>query len=218
MAIQFRCPGCSQPIEVDDIHALGNATCPYCRRVVAVPAASDLGAPGLAAARPAADLPGNGDAPAAVSRPLPPPPPFSPAPEQLHVGPSMTYRDQLARTYGNYALICTALFIVIFVATTIYSFSAFMQTYGSNPASQPMVNAAESAKFASDHPGIIAGSLGSLFFGIVGLALGIVSVKQTTRENWRGILSVVLCGLFVLFFCAINALGMFIGGLGGVAG
>ncbi|MBK8913936.1 MAG: hypothetical protein IPM64_04905 [Phycisphaerales bacterium] len=52
MPIQFACPSCAQPIEVDGIHAGRNALCPYCRREVVVPAESTY-APAQVTARPA---------------------------------------------------------------------------------------------------------------------------------------------------------------------
>jgi len=42
MPIQFHCPGCGQPIEVDDDAANQPVTCPYCRRTSTAPAATAL--------------------------------------------------------------------------------------------------------------------------------------------------------------------------------
>src|SRR5262245_2960093 len=42
MAIQFHCPGCGQPIEVDDEWASKLVACPYCRRTVSAPVQSTL--------------------------------------------------------------------------------------------------------------------------------------------------------------------------------
>lgn len=42
MAIQFSCPSCSQPIEVDEGWAQKTVACPYCRGTVTAPAASTL--------------------------------------------------------------------------------------------------------------------------------------------------------------------------------
>ena len=42
MAIQFMCSACSQPIEVDDEWASRLVACPYCRKTVTAPAASQL--------------------------------------------------------------------------------------------------------------------------------------------------------------------------------
>ena len=52
MSIQFRCPSCSQPIEVDDQIAGHEAQCPYCRRVITVPNESTFDSPDVITARP----------------------------------------------------------------------------------------------------------------------------------------------------------------------
>ena len=62
MAIQFPCPSCNQPIEVDEEWANRPVACPYCRLQVAAPARSTLEvcdeAPQAAPAQPQADAPG----------------------------------------------------------------------------------------------------------------------------------------------------------------
>ncbi len=40
MAIQFACPSCREPIEIDDEWAGQAVTCPYCRHVVSAPTSS----------------------------------------------------------------------------------------------------------------------------------------------------------------------------------
>ncbi len=52
MAIQFACPGCQQPIEVDDEWAQRQVACPYCRRTITAPAASMIQRLSPPAARP----------------------------------------------------------------------------------------------------------------------------------------------------------------------
>ncbi len=42
MSIQFKCPSCSQPIEVDEDHAQTQVICYYCSNVITVPDASTL--------------------------------------------------------------------------------------------------------------------------------------------------------------------------------
>ena len=44
MAIQFNCPGCRQPVEVDDEWAGEHVACPFCQRVVTAPAESTINA------------------------------------------------------------------------------------------------------------------------------------------------------------------------------
>ncbi len=42
MAIQFNCPGCRQPVEVDDEWAGQHVACPFCQRVVTAPTESTI--------------------------------------------------------------------------------------------------------------------------------------------------------------------------------
>ena len=42
MAIQFNCPGCRQPVEVDDEWAGQHVACPFCQRVVTAPSESTI--------------------------------------------------------------------------------------------------------------------------------------------------------------------------------
>jgi hypothetical protein len=54
MAIQFHCPGCRQPVEVDDEWAGKLVACPYCRRTVTAPAESLLDVSSVPSAKPLA--------------------------------------------------------------------------------------------------------------------------------------------------------------------
>ena len=212
MAIQFHCPGCSQPIEVDDIHAGQTAACPYCRRVMNVPTESSLGQDPPAAARAATEADDATAPPAPDHGETVTSPPPQPTPGELHIGPTLSYRDRVARTYGNYALICTAIAIALMVGTLIYGGMLLADKLDEYADSQPSLDEM-SQELAMQHPGLAVGPLGAMFFAVVGLALGITSVKQTTRGNWRGIVAVVLCGLFAVCFSGANVLGLLAGGL-----
>ncbi|MBI5865950.1 MAG: hypothetical protein HZB38_15885 [Planctomycetes bacterium] len=117
MAIQFRCAGCSQPIEVDDQYAGREAQCPYCRRVVTVPQQTTFDSSDTGLARPA-----SGAAVPLITG-LPPLPeqgvpttdaywqPAPPAPPNPRVG--------TARRIGNIALVCAVLSASLFVLATV---------------------------------------------------------------------------------------------------
>lgn len=224
MAIQFRCPGCSQPIEVDDIHAGQTAACPYCRRVVNVPTESALDQPAPTAARPSAGIPG-GYAGAGPGLPasreagtFPPPPP---TPGELHVGPVLSYRDRAARTWGNYALIVSALSVLLFGVATTYSFTQVVPELMKSPGSQLSPEQMEEleAKLNANPWTMWMGvvSLCAIVLAVGGLALGITSLVQSRRNNWRGIVSVVVCGLCMLCICAGGAMALLTGGVAGPA-
>ncbi len=208
MAIQFRCPGCEQPIEVDDEYAGQTAACPYCRRVVTVPVESTLGSEGSAPARPAEAEPAPPASPVAGERATPavtppPLPPQGPCGEGLHVGPcGPTPRERAARTYGNYALICTVLLVLLFGAIVGYSAIQMAQEVMKHPGSQPSPERVQEIQQELTRNGlVIAANIGTIFFGLAGLVLSIVSLTQGRQGNWRAILSLVICGLAVLCIC-----------------
>ncbi|HOW72453.1 MAG TPA: hypothetical protein PKY77_17785 [Phycisphaerae bacterium] len=73
MAIQFSCPSCRQPIEVDDSWAGQSVGCPYCRHVVTAPQSTEW---------PGAQIPMANPAQNGVVPP-PPPPGMPPLPPSL---------------------------------------------------------------------------------------------------------------------------------------
>jgi len=132
----------------------------------------------------------------------PPPPP----PGALHVGPLPTKRDQVASIYGTYALICTILAVLLYGTYGVYGFALMMGELGTSPTSQPTPEqvgrgyAAVMQKMSSTGwvRGII---LGALFFAVVGLVLGIVSLRAGRRANWKAIVSLVVCGMLAICTC-----------------
>jgi hypothetical protein len=212
MAIQFACPGCHQPIEVDDQHAGKMAACPYCRQVVGVPQESTYRPEAVPAARPAAGGPSASATPegtlesGAVSG-QPVPPPYS-----LHVGPTRTPRERAARTHGTYALICVALVVlqiaVLAVPCAALSISKVRSATASQPLSPERFNQVQTEVIQElqAKPWFYALSCGSEFFTVIGLALAIASVVQSRRQNWPGIVALIASGLLALCFCGTAAL------------
>ena len=120
MPIQFCCTSCGQPIEVDAEHAGKTAACPYCQHVISVPTESTYHPDAAVTARPAATpLPASGygrelsGPPSPVAGPPPQPPTAWPGSEaSLEPSP----RQRAARTFGNYALVCTGIAVALFAA------------------------------------------------------------------------------------------------------
>lgn len=194
MAIQFRCTSCGDPIEVDDEHAGQTAACPYCKHLVRVPAESTYTPDEAVPARPApAPQPGLG-------QPWQPPPIAGADPEILF------RRRSTAIAFGNGALACTVLMIVLvgayFARVVPLMMGAGLLTPTSQPSPQQVIS------IVGSDPWAVALPLGATFFGIAGLVLGIVSMVQRSGGNWRGITSIVICGLWVLCQCAGVALGI----------
>ena len=221
MAIQFPCPSCGQPIEVDDEYGGQTAACPYCRRVVNVPTQSPDEMRPAAMARPALsssegearaeprEVPTGGE----VRPEAPPPPP----PGALHVGPLPTKRDQVASTYGTYALICTVLVVLLFGTIMAYGFVLTMGELRAIATTQPTTEEMGKAQAAAmqelfNSPWVAGISLGGAFFAVVGLVLGIVSLRAGARPNWKAVVSLVVCGMLTICTC-----GSLVSSLSGMA-
>lgn len=216
MPIQFRCAGCSQPIEVDNQFAGKSAQCPYCQRVITVPAETTLDAVPPIPARPAA---GTGTPP-----PIPiAPPPFPgiggtnlpesvATPRSLHADP----REDSARGFGNFALIFVGLALALLIAQVIFSVAGLtseMARLGTtNPTPEQMQGIMQ--KLAMEKPLLAAFGVGSLFFGMLGLILGAVSWRQWPASNWRAWLSMGVGGLFMLCICGAFAFTLITSAIG----
>lgn len=181
MAIQFRCTGCSQPIEVDDEHVGRMAACPYCRRVVTIPPSSTLEPQVVVTARGLSD----------VQATLPP-----------AIDPARTYAQQQAASYGNFAMICTALTLALCGVFVVRTFTIATQSGIVRPGAAPTADDQKRLmELAGRDAWIIGPVYGALFFSLFGLGLGIASIRRSAQSNWRGILACVLCGLYVLCQC-----------------
>jgi DNA-directed RNA polymerase subunit RPC12/RpoP len=207
MPIQFCCTQCGQPIEVDDQHAGQTAACPYCRHTVSVPPQSTYQPETAVPARPAYG-----------------PPTITPnlgplAPSAELRDESLLRRQKAAVSFGTYALICTALGVVLFGIGTVGTLVILMREIGPMPTSGPVSLPMDKLpRLAAQHAWIPATQYGGLFFTVTGLALSIVSLTQSARGNWRGITAVIVCGLFLLCVCssaaitALSGLGLPTGG------
>ena len=202
MAIQFRCAGCSQPIEVDDEYAGQNATCPYCRHIIRVPAESSLNVGDIAPAQPPdGPLPPSLTEPSATEQ-------WQAPSEELHIGPRpLTHREHTARSWGNYALIFAALAIGMFGSAAIYSAALYLEMVQGTPESQPSSQQIEELqRTVSEIPWLIPVELGGMFFAVLGVCLGLASLSQSARGNWRGWISVIGCGGLLLCICSMTAI------------
>ncbi len=208
MAIQFRCAQCGHPIEVDDQHAGQTAACPYCRHVMNVPQQSTYEPDAAVPARPLDDVPAE-TGPASRMR----------LPEQTLAS---TPRQRGARTFGSYALSCMLVAIALFAIGVTRSALLLRGSGAALTASQPTPEQfrdfeAQVRQFGMD-PWVAIPQYAGLFFALAGLVLGIVSLSQGIRGNWRGLVAVVVCALFFLCLCAGVVILMLSGFGAGMAG
>lgn len=193
MAIQFVCPGCSQPIEVDDEIGGRSAACPYCQHVVSVPIQStyDSGAPVTASPVQQTAAPGA-------------PPPHTPM--GLHVGPPPDARVRTARTLGNLALICAVLAGSFFVYGSILAKDAIDQVSGGN-LPQGSLPTTQQFQELTTSPTAMRASLmvcSSLPLAVAGLVMAIISLRRNSGGNWRAWISLLIsCGMLGVFLLGI---------------
>lgn len=203
--IQFYCSSCGRPIEVDDPFAGQQATCPYCNQVTAVPRQSTY-RPGIGGARPAAFPPAGTIGPAAgrAGEAEPPAPPAG----GLHVGGGPAPRERLARRLSRWALLCTVVAVALAVAVMGAALIVFFERVDM-AASAPLTREQQlqmqselEKEVVRRFPWVPWAQLGSLSVCVVGLSLSITSVVSWPRRNVAGVMSLVVCGLMMLCFCA----------------
>lgn len=196
MPIRFRCPSCSQPIEVDSELAGKAARCPYCERVMSVPAESTFDSAEVVTARPA----GVSDAAPLGVPPLPsrlttpvggygaPPP-----------GPPV---DPRASRFGNFALIaasiCGALFVVAVARYFLGHLVPVLEKMGFSATSQPTnddlprITEAVTQGVMADSM-LIGLSCGTLIFALIGLVAAAMALRYGQGRGWQAYLALVIC-------------------------
>ncbi len=224
MPIQFSCPSCRQPIEVDDEFGGAQVSCPYCRNVVTAPTESTLSI---------AETPGGAETPEArpthvgaeseepPSPPAPPqdrphidvtvgaPPPWAP---QVPMGgaPSGTQRN----VPGIVSIVAGVLALGLYFMAASVAF-AHLEEIGIDPG-KPMNQAEIQKKFAEvasepgKHPWIgsmVAAFVGACLSWIGAVICGIMGMSQRYRSRRLAITGLVICLILPLLNCAGMALG-----------
>ncbi|RMF84854.1 MAG: hypothetical protein D6744_02355 [Planctomycetota bacterium] len=197
MAIQFPCPHCHQPIEVDDQFARMSAQCPYCQTVVSVPEASVPLPAAPVAARPAD---------AAEQSAAPPPPPAYASDGGLHAGAVEHAAARRARLLGTISAICALLVCCVYGAAMMYALGRMFEELAKYPGSQPSQEQVQEISEQTladlqDEPWFTAAQLLTSAIAVVGLATGIASLLHSTPRRKRAWIGVIVCGLFTLCLC-----------------
>jgi hypothetical protein len=203
MAIQYPCPNCGKPIEVDDEFAGQHATCPYCRHAAAVPHQSTYSRSHGPTARSIPDLPG-------AAAPAPPPFPdrFDLSPESAGgtAGPRSPRQGAAIRS-GTAGLIFCFGGLLLFAVGVVLGIYAVLPQLSQNVHEQPTAD--DLRRIQEDllrtRPGLaltVSGlELGGIACVVLGLGLAGASLAQQARGNWRAMLSLAAGGLFLLCVC-----------------
>jgi hypothetical protein len=211
MAIQFKCPACSEPIEIDEQYAGQQVVCPYCQGVVTAPPTSQPEVAALPPMSAASDRP-----------PAPPSPtgaPYAPAPpEPTWTGAAAPLRSNPA---GNWSLAAGVLAWILFAVYVGYAASVmlkllppevFEQASSSQPTTEEMQEHLQKAmkRMASD-PGLATEravvstlSLASLGVGLLAIVLAVVGLTRKSAKKGTSIAGLVVSA--PLLMCVALAL------------
>lgn len=191
MSIQFQCPGCSQPIEVDRQYASQSAQCPYCSRVITVPSFSTLPPDEIPKAR----SPGE----------QPPEAPIAPGPSGdrggLHVGPTQDPRLRAARRYGIASLVL-GIISVVFIGVCLTLAAPILEEMAERYDAGDPAAIEDLQQEMLDHPDapyIVGTGCSGPALAVFGLILAIVSLRQGRRGNWPGWLGAFINGAITLY-------------------
>ncbi|HUW83169.1 MAG TPA: hypothetical protein VMZ31_10270 [Phycisphaerae bacterium] len=196
MAIQFPCPACRQPIEVDDELAGSQVTCPYCDKVVAAPVESALCPPGEA--RPAGEPP----RPPALTEPTP------------------VAGELAANPWGRWSLICgvgAIIVMLVLMCAGIMRLRPVMEEMKKSESSPESVQREMERIVKTEmenSPAILVGSVVLLALALVGTGLSIVGLTRPNARKGQATAGLIICGSFLLCQC----LGMLMQGMPAVGG
>jgi len=196
MAIQFRCPGCGQPIEVDEVWAQQAVTCPYCRKTVTAPAESTFSAgAGQPVASPVAVLAGRAPAPSPGGGAYVP---------LVGIG--------TGNTLAIWAMgLTVAAFLLSFISP--YFFGEHAKEMSDPAVARRTIEQAMSGNTPGWLLGMIVLSLTGFGLWLAGLVCGIIAVSRRVRRR-LSIMALVLS----LMMLAVMCLGVFASLTGSVAG
>ncbi|UCG16553.1 MAG: hypothetical protein JSV19_00650 [Phycisphaerales bacterium] len=211
MAIQFQCPGCNQPIEVDDQWSSRPVACPYCRQTVTAPAASTLDD----AAAPPMASPLGGLRPSAPSG----------TPTDAHGAPGpVPFHDTLAVPAGEsnpfapWALGLSCLGLLVFLAINITMGMKVMSLAGPDATPEEVRETlAEMQKDAFDQAqagtmpgwviGVVLGMLLVFVLWVAGVILTVLAMRRPIRRG-MSIGALVVCGVLPMLICAGSFVGV----------
>jgi len=195
MAIQFACPSCKQPIEVDEQWAEQQVACPYCHRMVTAPAESTI----------------TTDAPPAAT-PMGPPPqaPLAEPAGEASAGPAAP-PPTATRPARNRAAIGGLVFAV--AAVVLIGLGAVIIAVRLTPYIQQAQARSQDAKSAQKqverelaaNPGLVSGPAVIIVAGIgcagVGLILSIIGLVRPQGGKVPAVLGLILSGGCLLCPC-----------------
>ncbi|MBN1510713.1 MAG: hypothetical protein JXB13_01740 [Phycisphaerae bacterium] len=198
MAIQFACPGCQQPIEVDDEWAHRQVACPYCRRTITAPAASTIDRLSPPVAKPLGNVEqveGLADAPYGAAAPYGPP----------GVGVAE------GNPYAVWALVASLLAVLCLVGVGILTVTQMMGAVEPGSSVEEMQDSiaelqkqwmedAQKGKIPPVALGLSVGACGMVITWAAGLVLTILALRRRARRG-MAVAALVIISLLALYVC-----------------
>ncbi len=183
MAIQFHCPGCRQPVEVDDEWAGKLVACPYCRRTVTAPAESSVDISAIPAAKPLSVGAGSPGAAATMA--------WGAGAAAVEPSRNLVALVGLCLAVAAWAAYVVGNVIIVSHAKDLLAGSA-------SPAA---MREQLMAKFATNPPGWFIGTLlllmVSLGLWVGGIVCSLIGLRLPQRRS-LAITGMVLCGVYLL--------------------
>lgn len=227
MAIQFACPACQQPIEVDDEWANQTVSCPYCRRVVRAPGQSTFQLSGV----PAASQSGAAayGTPNGAFGTVPPPPPegYAPIGSDRATPAAVSLRGARPNSLGAWSVICGLLAIGLMIgAVTVVTpvirsvlapiATTLPATRALTPQESQAVKQQAQARLEQlvmNDPAIqkrAGGAMllwvGSEVLALTGLILGIVGSARPNVRKRGAVAGIIICAAFLAGQCGVFAM------------
>jgi len=205
MSIRFRCPSCSQPIEIDDDWGSKLVACPFCRNTVTAPVESTLS---VEQSVPMADTLTAPDMPVGMAPAAQYPPPFP-----TEAGP----RNTLAIVSLVVALASATLLIVgvnVYFSNVIEIFGEDLYTPGGDMSEQQQAVMTYIQDYFETHggpPPWMVGSMLSILAGGLGwlaaVICGGIAVARRQRRRWA-IAALVICGIVPFIACCPGSISL----------
>lgn len=188
MAIQFRCSGCGQAIEVDDQFATRLVACPFCQAAVQAPAASQLDM-SMPVATPGAGAQAPG---APISTPI------SPLRPPTRAGSNPAWLCTLGMICGLCVPLNMCLMMAVFTAQSPEMMPRIekLAREKASQAEQQALIQEELVKWTREN----RGTFGTIAFGLAaivigGLASSIAGLIRAQSRKWQAIVGLVMCGV-----------------------
>jgi len=176
MAIQFLCPSCAQPIEVDDEWADRAVACPYCRHTVTAPVASTY-EPGISVPT------------ARVLAPL------------VGAAPQTAGANKVAVA----AMVLSCLWLAVYLAGNALLGPAMRDALGDDPTREDVSKYTEKVLETGDVPGWMVGMfvflVAMLAIWVAGLVCAVMGLRGQRRRR-LAVGSLLILGLLPVLECA----------------